>query len=109
MAIFELVEEITTAMDNSMSTVAVFINLKRRLIQLTTIILLSKLEYYGIRGLTFSWIKSYLTNRTQYVSINATYSTCINDLCNMWCASQDSILGPILFICIEMTCIQFRL
>ena len=33
MAIFELVEEITTAMDNSMSTVAVSIDLKRRLIQ----------------------------------------------------------------------------
>ena len=29
MAIFELVEEITTAMDNSMSTVAVFIDLKK--------------------------------------------------------------------------------
>ena len=29
MAIFELVEEITTAMDNSMSIVAVFIDLKK--------------------------------------------------------------------------------
>ena len=35
MAMFELVKEITTAMDNSMSTVAVFIDLKRRLIEYT--------------------------------------------------------------------------
>ena len=37
MAIFELVEEITTAMDNSMSTVAVFIDLKKAFDKLTPI------------------------------------------------------------------------
>ena len=49
MAIFELVEEITTAMDNSMSTVAVFIDLKKGTVFHN--ILLNKLEHYGIRGL----------------------------------------------------------
>ena len=66
MAIFELVEEITTAMDNSMSTVAVFIDLKKAFDTVDHNILLNKLEHYGIRGLAFSWIQSYLTNRTQY-------------------------------------------
>ena len=69
MAIFELVEEITTAMDNSMSTVAVFIDLKKAFDTVDYAvdhnILLNKLEHYGIRGLAFSWIQSYLTNRTQ--------------------------------------------
>ena len=69
MAIFELVEEITTAMDNSMSTVAVFIDLKKAFDTVDHNILLNKLEHYGIRGLALSWIQSYLTNRTQYVSI----------------------------------------
>ena len=78
MAIFELVEEITTAMDNSMSTVAVFIDLKKAFDRVDHNILLDKLEHYGIRGFAFSWIQSYLTNRTQYVSINDTNSTCIN-------------------------------
>ena len=71
MAIFELVEEITTAMNNSMSTVAVFIDLKKAFDTVDHNIL----EHYGIRGLALSWIQSYLTNRTQYVSINDTNST----------------------------------
>ena len=95
MAIVELVEEITTAMDNSMSTVAVFIDLKKAFDKVDHNILINKLEHYGIRGLAFSWIQSYLTNRTQYVSINDTISTCINVKCDV---PQGSILGPILFI-----------
>ena len=90
MAIFELVEEIKTAMDNSMSTVAVFIDLKKAFDTVHHNILLNKLEHYGIRGLAFSWIQSYLTNRTQSVSINDTNSTCINVTCGV---PQGSILG----------------
>ena len=58
-------------------------------------IVLIKLEHYGIRGLPLGWIQSYLTNRTQYVSISDTNSTCINVTCRV---PQGSILGPILFI-----------
>ena len=47
MAIFELVEEITTAMDNSMSTVVVFIDLKKAYIDTVDHNkLLNKLEHY---------------------------------------------------------------
>ena len=34
------------------------------------IILLLKLEYYGIRGICNDWFKSYLSDRKQFVSIN---------------------------------------
>ena len=54
MAIFGLVEEITTAMDNAMSTVAVFIDLKKAFDTVDHNILLNKLEHYNIRGLAFS-------------------------------------------------------
>ena len=95
MAILELVEEMTTAMDNSQSSVAVFIDLKKAFDTVDHNILLKKLEKYGIRGLAYSWIHSYQTNRRQYVSINGTNSTCLNIACGV---PQGSILGPILFI-----------
>ena len=48
MVIFELVEEITTAMDNSMSTVAVFIDLKKAFDTVDHNILLNKLELWSV-------------------------------------------------------------
>ena len=56
----ELVEDSTTAVDNSIATVAIFIDLKKAFDTVDHNILQNKLEQY-IRGLTFSWIQSYLT------------------------------------------------
>jgi len=58
-------------------------------------IILTKLQYHGIRGNTFNWFKSYLSDRTQFVSVGGSQST--------QCAitrgvPQGSILGPLLFI-----------
>ena len=58
-------------------------------------ILMKKLEYYGIRGRIFNWLKSYLDNRKQYVHYNGYDSdkkTMIQGL------PLGSILGPLLFI-----------
>ena len=32
--------------------------------------LLSKLDYYGIQGISYNWFKFYLSNCKQFVSIN---------------------------------------
>ena len=58
-------------------------------------ILLYKLKHYGIRGKAWDWIKSYLTNREQYVSINGKNSTRTPLLYGV---PQGSILGPLFFI-----------
>ena len=94
MAILELVEEMTTAVDNSQSSIAVFIYLKKAFDTVDHNILL-KNENHSIRGLAYSWMHSYLNNRRQYVSINGTNSTCLNITCGV---PQGSILRPILFI-----------
>ena len=58
-------------------------------------ILLEKLYNYGIRGITHDWFKSYLSGRTQYVTIDGKKSS-NRDM--LYGVPQGSILGPLLFI-----------
>ena len=58
-------------------------------------ILIQKLNYYGIRGITNNWFSSYLQNRIQFVNING-FDPESNAIC---CGGpQGSTLGPLLFL-----------
>jgi len=52
------------------------------------------MDYYGLRAIVKEWLRSYLTNRTQYVEINNIKSPKCNINCGM---PQGSILGPLLY------------
>ena len=95
MALLELIEEITSAVDNKKCTIGVFIDLKKAFDTIYHKLLLTKLEHYGIRGVAYDWIKSYLCERKQYVSVNSCNSEAMNVVCGV---PQGSILGPKLFI-----------
>ena len=58
-------------------------------------ILLNKLEHYGVRSLAFGWIRSYFTNRQQYVEYNGICSRRSVIRCGV---PQRSILGPLFFL-----------
>ena len=75
MAIMELVENITNAMDNGKFTIGVFIDLKKAFDTVDHSILVSKLDHYGIRGVANKWLSSYLENRKQYVLMALTLAS----------------------------------
>ena len=59
-------------------------------------ILLKKLELYGITERNYAWIKSYLSNRLQYIQIDENSRT---EICVLKCGvPQGSVLGPLLFL-----------
>ena len=58
-------------------------------------ILLAKLTHYRIRGVSNDWVKSYLSNRNQHVSINGYNSGLAAINCSV---PQGSVLGPLLFL-----------
>jgi hypothetical protein len=62
-------------------------------------ILLTKLEFYGITGITYKLIKSYLQGRYQSVVLNNyPSSSCLNWAELKHCVPQGSILGALLFL-----------
>ena len=58
-------------------------------------ILLHKLDHYGIRGLPHKWFSDYLTNQTQYTIANGEKSKLAKTNCGV---PQGSVLGPLLFL-----------
>ena len=58
-------------------------------------ILLDKLEHYGIRGNVLKWFQSYLSGKTQYVTVNEHVSDPLPNTCVI---RQGSVLGPLLFL-----------
>ena len=95
MAIIELVDKIANAVERNETTVGIFLDLSKAFDTINHDILLYKLEYYGFRGVTLDWFKSYLSNRKQFVRYQMHDSNHKIINCGV---PQGSILGPLLFI-----------
>ena len=83
------------ALDNSNFACGIFVDLQKALHTVDHSILLSKLFYYGIRGLANKWFEPYLANHKQFVSINGAASSTLNIICGV---PQGSVSGPLLFL-----------
>ena len=94
-AIIDLIENISGMLGQRISTIGIFIDLKKAFDTINHEILLKKLDFYGIRGIVNDWLCSYLSNRKQFVMLDNTESSLLNVICGV---PQGSILGPKLFI-----------
>ena len=94
-ALIEITESIRKALDNNRYACGIFIDLQKAFDTVNHTILINKLNYYGIRGIGNNWFKSYLSNRTQYVSTQG-FDSEIMEINHG--VPQGSILGPLLFL-----------
>ena len=95
LALLNLLDKITSAIDQEKYTTGVFLDLSKAFHTVNHSILFDKLEYYGIRGLALEWIKNYFCNRVQYVEYDGTSSSPGTIKCGV---PQGSILGPLFFL-----------
>ena len=94
-ALLEATDDWAFNIDRGNVNAVVFLDLKKAFDTLDHDILLSKMNLYGIQGITLDLFRSYLTNRTQRCLVNGSLSR----ICSLKCGvPQGTILGPLLFL-----------
>ena len=90
-ALINITENIRKALDDGNIGCGVFVDLQKAFDTVDHQILLAKLNHYGIHGVSNDWVKSYLSNHNQYVSINGFDSGLTTINCGV---PKGSVPGP---------------
>jgi len=70
-AIFKLINETQVALNDKITVGGIFCDLEKAFDSIHHEILICKLDFYGVKGKTLLWFKSYLKNRYQRVTLTS--------------------------------------
>jgi hypothetical protein len=85
----------SNALNKKKHMLIIFCDLKKAFDTCDVDVLLGKLKKLGVNNMELAWFKSYLTNCSQFVSIDSINSVLLQILTGV---PQGSILGPLLFL-----------
>ena len=94
-AVMELVNFFYDSLNDKDHALGIFVDFRKAFDTVNHVILLRKLERYGIRGIALKLLSNYLHNRQQRVKIGLNYSTSVYTNIGI---PQGSQLGPLLFL-----------
>ena len=90
-----LTDKIKWALDNDQLGVGIFLDIEKAFDCINHDILCAKLEHYGFRGHSLQFLRSYLSDRRQFLTMGGLDSK--ERVVNIG-VPQGSILGPLLFL-----------
>ena len=94
-AVTDIITQCYEKLESKLHCCLILLDIKKAFDSIDHQILIEKLNHYGIRGVANELIKSYLSDRFQYVELDNVKSSRINI---KYGVPQGSILGPLLFI-----------
>ena len=94
LAVFTLIERVLPAFEKNQFAICIFLDYSACFDTISRNLLLNKLSKYGIRGEQFQLMKSYFSNRRQYVKFGESSSSVINQTLGV---IQGSRCGPLYY------------
>ncbi|KAL5269743.1 hypothetical protein ACHWQZ_G003270 [Mnemiopsis leidyi] len=88
-------ESILKNLNSGKETDVIYLDFSKAFDKVDHGLLLKKLKFYGIAGKLFAWIRDFLTNRKQIVTVDGVHSEPTDVLSGV---PQGTVLGPLLFL-----------